>query len=42
MLATITLQLDQELIAHAQHYAKQQGKSISQLVSAYLDTQFNN
>ena len=36
MQATITLQLDQDLLAAAQNYAKQQGTSISQLVAEYF------
>ncbi len=35
-MQTLTLQLDDILVQHVQHYAQQQGKSLSQLVAEYL------
>jgi len=36
MQTTLTLQLDERIMQYAQKYAKQQGKSVSQLVTEYL------
>ncbi len=36
MQITLTLQLDEHIIRDAQNYAKQQGKSVSQIVTEYL------
>lgn len=36
MQSTLTLQLDDKLIQQAQEFAKQHGKSISQLVTDYI------
>ena len=36
MQSTLTLQLDDKLIQQAQEFAKQHGKSISQLMADYL------
>ncbi|MCP4401957.1 MAG: antitoxin [bacterium] len=36
MQTTLTLQLDERIMQYAQTYAKQQGKSVSQIVSEYL------
>lgn len=36
MQTTLTIQLDRTLIVHAQNYAKQQGKTVSQLIAEYF------
>ncbi|MBN1450463.1 MAG: hypothetical protein JW963_05555 [Anaerolineales bacterium] len=36
MSTTLTLQLDEQVVRSAQAYAKQQGKSVSQIVTEYL------
>jgi len=36
MQTTLTLQLDEHIIRDAQNYAKQHGKSVSQIVTEYL------
>lgn len=36
MQAELVLQLDEQLLQHARHYARRQGKTVSQVVTDYL------